>query len=787
MHLLHVFVAAQLAAPLQRHAVLALPERGVDDPAAYQGYATRFFRDAAGNTVQIYMDERSGRLVHLLANADNESAALTIRGATSQPRLTWGSGEAVVRDAGGFRTLSHRVVAHASHVHIGWFLLGSMRVERDFQYWKRHVTPFASPAFMLTEHERLLEAMGRLPAAARRRHLQATNASSVAALRARLSPRVTVHATAASWRARISQLSLDGRDSITLEVAVDPRRVAATRVGDSLSLRARTGDSVALSVTVGSSARALAPLTRAEIFTPAFLEFLRGARDSLPLLERQVRGVELLASREKLMAGLPAYATYFGRDMLVSALMMQPIWRPEVPEFVIASVLRRLSPAGEVSHEEALGGQAVREAAAEYASLVERAMSASPGARDSLLDVAGQVLRDQRRVRENYHMVDDELQFPILVARWLADPRVSAERKRAFLTDTTDLGEPRLHRLLRELALVAQMTAPYAAEQSAANLIPFAPRDSGRWASASWRDSGAGYANGRFGMDVNAIWAPHALESIGAIVRALSSIGISLDSLSLARSGIASGSPLLTYLRDSSALARATDAWWNASRHFVVRLSPAEVRERAQARLAALPAAERAHWTRVLERTGADRDSLTFLALALDAQGRPIGVANTDVATRLFLGERPGVANDTAALLRDVRLFTRAYPVGLLIDAVGPVVANDAYATAPVWEAFERDQYHGPRVVWGREVNLFALGVAQHVARAPDAPYATELRAAVGRVLAAAEASGFQSELWSYEVGANGVTPARYGTGSDVQLWSTTDLAVFFALAGMRR
>ena len=53
--------------------------------------------------------------------------------------------------------------------------------------------------------------------------------------------------------------------------------------------------------------------------------------------------------------------------MLVSALMMRSIWRPEMSEFAVASALRKLSPVGQVSHEEALGGQAVREGAAEYA------------------------------------------------------------------------------------------------------------------------------------------------------------------------------------------------------------------------------------------------------------------------------------------------------------------------------------------------------------------------------------------------------------------------------------
>ena len=52
---------------------------------------------------------------------------------------------------------------------------------------------------------------------------------------------------------------------------------------------------------------------------------------------------------------------------------------------------------------------------------------------------------------------------------------------------------------------------------------------------------------------------------------------------------------------------------------------------------------------------------------------------------------------------------------------------------------------------------------------------------------AAAEASGFQSELWSYEVRDGRVVPVRYGISSDVQLWSTTDLAVQFLLARLRR
>ena len=201
---------------------------------------------------------------------------------------------------------------------------------------------------------------------------------------------------------------------------------------------------------------------------------------------------------------------------------------------------------------------------------------------------------------------------------------------------------------------------------------------------------------------------------------------------------------------------------------------------------------ERRYWTDVLARTKADADSLSFLALSLDAIARPIAVANSDVATRLFLGDAEGAprvpdAQARTDVLRDVRLFVRPYPVGLLVERVGPAVANDAYAAASIWRDFERDRYHGPRVVWGRENNLFLIGAMSRLADAqPDpslAAYRHELREAIDKVLAAVEASGFHSELWSYEVQNGRVVPVRYGSGSDVQLWSTTDLVVRYGLS----
>lgn len=802
------FFAQLSTATQQTLPVLAFPEAGMDDPAAYQGYQTRFYRDAAGNTVQIYLDARAGRVVHLWANAENESIGFTARDERgAMAALRWESAGAEVARDGRVRTVEYSLTSDARRIDLGWFLLGSMRVERDFQYWGRQRKPFNAPRFTLQEIDRLLTALGRLPAAERRRHLGLLNASQVSTLRARLHPRILTRPSTSAWEALVIQPSLDSRDTLMLVVRVDTRRVSAMPNGNTISLRARTREPLAFTVRISTTAEALTPVAREEIFAPAFLDFLAQAKtlggDSSVLrarwLERQTRGVELLVSHEKLMAGLPTYATYFGRDILVSTLMMRSIWRPEMSQFAIASVLRKLSPSGQVSHEEALGGQAVRESAAEYAQLVDEYLKASrkrdvPLA-DSLRARAYQVLRESRRVRENYHMIDDEFQLPVLVARWITDSTVSRDTKRAFLLDSTDGTRTRLARLLRELALVARMTEAYARDQTAANLVSFAARDSG-WAPSSWRDSNAGYGGGRYAMDVNAIWVPHALESLARILATLRELGFAFDALAARDAALAAGTPLARYASDSLVLRRAINAWSGAWRHFLVRLSAAEVRERVAVRLAAMPSVERTHWTARLSNNRADQDALAFLALSLDANARPLGIANSDPSTRLFLGDVTGTGDSLGvdAVLRDVRLFVRPYPVGLFIDRAGPVVANDAYAPAPVWLAFQRDPYHGPSVAWGREVNLFLLGVsnriqlAQRSSRAAtlDA-YVRELRAAADQVKTAVEASGFHSELWSYRFDGGKPVPSRYGTGADVQLWSTTNLAVQFALWRLTR
>jgi hypothetical protein len=804
--------------------VLASPEAGLDDPASYQGYQTRFYRDAKGNVVQVYLDARSGRVVNLLGDAVNESVGFTVRDASGRPvRLEWGSAGAVTSQSGTRRTIEYQLSVNAPRVEIGWILLGSMRVERDLQYSGRHTEKFAAPTFRQRELEELIANVERLPATERVRHLQLLNAGYVSDLRARLEPDViTVLSGGPGWPTRAAvatQAALDGKTHLQLELAgTNDALVVVT--WPTVSVLARGGRPIRFTVRVTTDAPALTPLSREQIFNTEFLRFLASARaaadritrrpagtvrsaaDSATVtryrrLERDARGLELVSSREKLMAGLPNYATYFGRDMMMSALMMEPIWSASMPEHVIASVLRKLGPNGDVSHEEALGGQAIRENAAEYNTLIAGYLRQAQGATGSTqLERARAILADLQRVRENYNMLDDEFQLPVLTARYLANPAIPSSRKLAFMLDSTDGGRPRVALLLRELGLVARLAEPYARDPVVENLVASPKEDSTRWRSVSWRDSGAGYANGRFAMDINAIWVPRALESLSEILTRLRSIGISQARLAVLTSG-PSQTALASFTRDSALLRRAVENWNGAERHFVVTLSAEEVQTRVQQKLASLPANERTYWLDVLAKTGADREPIEFLALSLDATGRPIPVVNTDPATALYLAPK-NVPDSTLRrrVTRDVRTLIRAYPAGLLVPGLGPLVANDAYASPAVWEAFRKDLYHSPRVVWGREVNLIMLGLANHLAAAVDASgrartpalaaHATDLREILDSVTRAVNASGLKhNELWSYEIIGTPprLRPIRYGASTDIQLWNVTDLAVQFVLA----
>ena len=701
------------AAPTQKTApVLEFPTPGLDDSAAYEGYHARVFKDSRGNAVEMYIDGKTGRVVHLWADALNESIGFTARdtgGQKTTAAVAFDAGPASAWSASGRRSLRYALtLPGARYIQIGHLLLGSMRIERDFGYAGRVKDPIDAPTFVVPEMAQLAKRLG--PPYAER-----------------LTPGVRLTSTSRDWALRVSQASLDGRNHLWLTLRGDARTTRATLANGVLTIRTLGVRPVTVSVEIATDGAALQPLNRKAIFNTSFQRFADSAKS--PRLEREIRGFELLSSKQKLMAGLPTYATYFGRDMLMTALLMEPVWSDTMAEFVMGAALAKLGPDGEVSHEEALGGQAIRENAAEFLRTGDTTL-----------------LRNLQQTRENYWMVDDDFQLPVVAGRYFAAAGVPAARKRAFLSRW---GTP----LRKSISYVVHQAAPYAHDPVATNLVSFKRDADGYCHPGSWRDSRVGYAGGCFAFDVNVVWVPQALRAIVAIDSALRALG---------EPGI----------EHADLIAAGAQTWNQTARHFMVTLTPAEVQARVRAKLASFAEPERVYWDGVLKDSGYEPDTLRFPAVALDSAGQPIPVMSTDPAMWLLVARQ-----DPAREAELLKPFLLPYPVGLFIDGVGLAVANDAYASPAVWQLFERDLYHSPRVVWGREVNILlaALATRSH----PGA--IDSVRTAVAR-------SGLQyAELWSYKFENGTLRPVRYGSASDVQLWTLTDLAVQYLLNTRRQ
>ena len=709
--LLAFVLALQTASAREAPPVLQFPTPGLDDSAAYEGYTARIYRDSRGNSVEIYIEGKTGRVVHLWADGLNESVGLTAReegGQKTTAAVAFDAGKATVGATGGRRWLRYSLAVRAGRsIWIGQLLLGSMRIERDFGYAGRVRDPIDAPTFVVPEMAQFAAKLGP-------------------PYTDRLTPSVVLVNTASRWTVRASQPSLDGKNHLWLTLSGDARRSRATLTSRVVTIRPLGTQAVTVSVEIATDGPPLSPLDRTQIFSNQFRHFADSANS--PRIEREIRGFELLSSRQKLMAGLPTYATYFGRDMLMTALLMEPVWSDTMPEFVIGAALAKLAPDGEVSHEEALGGQAIRENGAEFLKTGNRAL-----------------LGDLQATRENYWMVDDDFQLPVVAGHYFADARVSDVRKRAFVRRWGAA-------LRKNLAFVAAQAAPYAREAVPTHLVSF-KRDADGWCHpGSWRDSRVGYAGGCFAFDVNVVWVPAALRAIGAVDSALRALG---------EPGI----------ENAAEIGRSAEAWRGTGRHFTVALGPAEVETRVRAKIASLPAMERQHWDSVVTHTQFRLDTLRFPAVSLDSAGQPIPVMSTDPGMWLLLEQQ-----DAASEAELLRPFLLPYPVGLFIDGVGLAVANDAYAPPAVWQMFERDLYHSPRVVWGREVNVLLAALATR-----SRPGAIDsVRSAVAR-------SGLQyAELWSYKFEGSALRPVRYGSSSDVQLWTLTDLAVQYLLNSPR-
>jgi hypothetical protein len=506
---------------------------------------------------------------------------------------------------------------------------------------------------------------------------------------------------------------LDGAAGYRLEV--QPRagtRVSTTRIA------AASGAPLRLRIRALTGETPLTPL-------PALLSPGAGADP------RARQALAFLSYREKFLAGSWRFDTYFGRDTLMSALMLAPVLEPPAIESAIASVLDRLSPGGQVAHEEDIGEFAVLRNTREDRGPIDKPIY-------------------------DYGMVDDDFMLAPLSARWLLDDPRGRERAVQYLASKGVDGEPHGAALARNLVWVVERTDDFGDAPRVANLVGIR---TGRM-TGNWRDSEQGLGRGRYAYDINAALVPAALVAASRLFE----------------------SKLLDPWLDPnqrSSLERAGDraeVWIkHAPALFAVDVSPARARAAIEdyARKAGVDARP------ALESLG--DAPLSFNALSLDEQGAAIPILNSDEGFRLLLTDPT-----PEELERCLVPILRPFPAGL-VTGVGVVVANPVLAAPDLQKEFGRNAYHGT-VVWSWQQALLAAGLARQLQRTdlPE-PARALLTRAHAAVWAAIDRSKElrTSELWSWSFDQDHYRIAPFGSGgADVdesnaaQLWSTVYLGI---------
>ncbi|MFJ4657259.1 hypothetical protein ACIP5Y_38840 [Nocardia sp. NPDC088792] len=458
----------------------------------------------------------------------------------------------------------------------------------------------------------------------------------------------------------------------------------------------------------------LTPLTGAALLNGAERD-IPSARDTLTFL----------SYREKFLAGSWHFDTYFGRDTLISLMLLMPVLAPEATAAGLRSVLSRLGPGGEVAHEEAIS---------EYAILTHLKQNGTLGDAPVF----------------DYGMIDESYLLAPVIAAYLLDDPNGKSRAGEFLRSGSNGAA-----LVRNLRLVVSSAAAFTHDPRYPNLIGLQPGHP----AGEWRDSNNGLGGGHYPYDVNAILVPAALTAAQRL----------LDSKVL--------DPFLTP-EDRQGLSEcATSAKvWRAEAPplFTVTVDNARAGE------AITSYAEKAGVPPQDASTALGSTPVSFPGIALDAIGAPIPIMHSDDTYALLL-DLP----TPEALDRAVTTMTRPFPLGLMTP-VGPVVANPAFAPA-LQPEFTTHDYHGT-VIWSWVQAALARGLQRQLART-DLPTSvrTHLQTAQKTLWQAinATASMENSELWSWHHDPTGYHPDPFGaTGADVtesdaaQLWSTAYLAI---------
>src|ERR1700722_3680169 len=510
---------------------------------------------------------------------------------------------------------------------------------------------------------------------------------------------------------------LDGAAGYLLSIQITQGTIAADH------LLAGSDGRISMKITAMSGEAPLTPLPAKELFTDA-AEADATARHALTFLSYE----------EKFLAGSWRFNTYFGRDTLMSVRLLMPVLTLKAVQAGLGAVLTRLSPRGEVAHEEDIG---------EFA-ILDHLRAAQPKSDAPIFD---------------YKMIDGTFMLAPVAAEWLLDDARGRSEAAQFLARMDGRAEtPRAFGadLAGNLELVLQAAAKFADDPRASNLIALKPGVP----VGQWRDSNDGLAGGRFPYDVNAVFVPAALEAAGRFFAS----GLLDPYVGTADRGI------------FSRAGNMAEIWRaKAGTLFDVTVPSATARRDITRYAAALNVSDDA----ALRSVG--NSPVRFHALSLTADAKSVPVLHSDEGFELLFG-RPS----PAALSQAVTALMQPFPAGLLTD-VGVVVANPVFATSAIQARLTSNAYHGT-VIWSWQQAVLAAGLQRQLQREDLPPSVKELLHAAQLELWRGIRSAHtmrNSELWSWTFAAGHFHIAPFGANAAdadesnaAQLWSTVYLAI---------
>ncbi|KAJ5636469.1 uncharacterized protein N7484_009782 [Penicillium longicatenatum] len=384
----------------------------------------------------------------------------------------------------------------------------------------------------------------------------------------------------------------------------------------------------------------------------------------------QTTALSFLSYSEKLLAGAWRFLTYFGRDSMISALLLEPVLsngNGTAMEAVLGAVLERTNRTdGSVCHEETIG---------DYATWTNM--------QDNITSSA---------MICTYGMIDPDYYLPVLMQRYFLNNPVGQKRASVFFnTKAGSINAANKNLTWGQLALInaeriMRLTAPFAQNQTKDNLIHLKQDQ----VVGQWRDSEFGIGGGRIPFDVNTALAPAALRSIA----------------SLARGGIYRNKQW-GQLADQYA-----QIWEDQTLQFFevsVPQSQAQTLVKSYKNASAFAGPD--------QTSSIDTD-VTFYALALDGNNNlsKVEVMHTDDCFRHYLLNTTNNAQLSRFLNATATNIRRTFPAGLMTD-VGMLIANPAFGGDVVYaQNWTTGAYHGT-VVWSWQLAMMAKGLELQMGR----------------------------------------------------------------------